>query len=233
MSSLPASPNPQKPRLFTLGRRVGGALLPRLRSAGIRPEDGPGQQAAAASPARHAADPPPPAVQASLAVPAVPASLPGPALPARIPYSEWKGPRPRAVRLGFTVIILAGFISLAGGVAASRRTVTELPAGIAQLGQLGLSVREYAAAVQIVTLATSLVVFGLYVLFACMIREGRNWARIGGSLLAGAALVLALRTGTEPQTWAALVAVAGLVPLYGRQCARYFRPRRSQYLGMS
>lgn len=171
------------------------------------------------------------AVPASVAIPAAPGSSPAPALPARIPYSEWKGPRPRTVRLGFALMMLAGCISLAGGVAASRRPLTELPPDAAQLGQLGVTAADYSAAMQAVTLAASLVAFGLYVLFAFMIREGRNWARIGASVIAAAALVLALREDNMPQTAALLLAAAGLVPLYRQRCSRYFRPRRSQYLG--
>lgn len=253
MSSLPASPNPQKSRAFTLGRRVRSALAAGSRAPAALHEDtaegtrttpaapvsstaSPAAASPAAAPANVEERPEPFAVPASVAIPAIPAapgSAPAPALPARIPYSEWKGPRPRTVRLGFALIMLAGFISLAGGVAASRRPLTELPPDAAQLGQLGVTAADYSAAMQAVTLAASLVVFGLYVLFAFMIREGRNWARIGASIIAAAALVLALREDSMPQIAALLLAAAGLVPLYGQRCSRYFRPRRSQYLGES
>lgn len=260
MSSLPASPNPQKSRALTLGRRVRSALTTGFRTpAAVHEDTADGTRAAAAShvsstasataptapvaPAEQAELPATPldtkersgpfTVPASVAIPAAPASPPAPAVPARIPYSEWKGPRPRTVRLGFVLIMLAGFISLAGGVAAGRRPLTELPPDAAQLGQLGVTAAEYSAAMQVVTLAASLVAFGLYVLFAFMIREGRNWARIGASIIAAAALVLALREDAVPQIAALLLATVGLAPLYGRRCSRYFRPRRSQYLGGS
>ncbi|MFJ7751409.1 hypothetical protein ACIQXM_15820 [Arthrobacter sp. NPDC097144] len=256
MSSLPASPNPQKSRAFTLGRRVRSALAAGSRApAAIHEDTAEGTLASPAAPAGSTASPAasataapapeaqapatiegrsgPSAVPASVTVPAAPGSSPAPALPARIPYSEWKGPRPLTVRLGFALIMLAGFISLGGGVAASRRPLTELPPDAAQLGQLGVTAAEYSTAMQAITLATSLVVFGLYVLFAFTIREGRNWARIGASIIAAAALVLALREDSTPQIAALLLAAAGLVPLYGRRCSRYFRPRRSQYLGES
>lgn len=163
-------------------------------------------------------------------IPEPPAAVPPPALPARIPYSEWKGPRPRTVGLAFALIVIAGMISLSGGIAASRSTVTELPSNIAELGRLGVNTGEYAAAMQVVTLAAALVVFGIYLLIAVLIREGRNWARIGGSVLAAAGLAAAVAAGSAPQVGAVLVAAVGLGMLYRRDCRRYFRPRRSQYL---
>ncbi|MBO0897461.1 hypothetical protein [Arthrobacter sunyaminii] len=168
-----------------------------------------------------------------MVVPDMPSAVPAPALPARIPYSEWKGPRPRAVRVAYALIMLAGCISLISGVQASRAPVTEMPPLVVQLGELGVDTGEYAAVLQFVTLAATLVVFGLYLLFASMIREGRNWARIGGSVLVASALVWAVLNAVVPQTVALLVAALGLALLYRRDCARYFRPRRSQYLGES
>ncbi|WAP52387.1 hypothetical protein OL239_03670 [Arthrobacter sp. ATA002] len=91
---------------------------------------------------------------------------------------------------------------------------------------------EYAAALQVAALASAVVVFGIYLLVAVLIREGRNWARIGGSVLATAGLAEAAAAGAAPQAAALLVAAAGLALLYRRDCNRYFRPRRSQYLGM-
>ena len=167
-----------------------------------------------------------------MVIPALPNAAPSPPLPARIPYSEWKGQRPRAVRLGFTLIMLGGLLSLIGGVQTSRLPVTNLPPTATLLEQLGVGADKYAAVIQGAILAASLVAFGLYALLACLIREGRNWARIGGSVLAAAALVIALKSGSEPQVLAVLVAAGGLALLYRADCARYFRPRRSQYLGI-
>lgn len=248
MSSLPASRNPLIIRVSTLGHKARRLLLTTLRtprSGGTNPDvpltpglSSPEEQQAAPAISPAATPEPAPktprtAPPAGLTVPEMPSAVPAPAVPARIPYSEWKGPRPRAVRLAFALILLAGFISLVNGVEASRAPVTELPPLVVQLGQLGVDTREFAAALQFVTLATALVVFGLYLLFASMIREGRNWARIGGSVLAGAALVWAVLNAPVPQTAALLVAAVGLALLYRRDCARYFRPRRSQYLGQS
>lgn len=203
------------------------ASTPKAARAAI-PTAAPAPAAAPSADAAKAAlsvDPPP-----GLVIPAAPTTIPSPPLPARIPYSEWKGPRPRAVRLGFTLIMLAGLISLFGGVKASRIPVTELPPIAAPLERVGVNAGDYTAVMQAALLAASLVAFGLYVLFACMIREGRNWARIGGSLLAAAALVVALKSGSETQVVAVLVAGGGLALMYRQDCARYFRPRRSQYL---
>lgn len=163
-------------------------------------------------------------------VPPPPAATPRPAVPARIPYREWKGPRPRAVGLGFVTILLAGVISLTGGIAASRAPVTGPPVYAALLERVGVDAAEFAAAVQGVTLATALVVFGLYLLIAVLIREGRNWARIGASVLAGAALAATMQADAVLQVLAVLVAIAGLALLYLDKCNTYFRPRRSRYL---
>ena len=237
MSSLPASPNPQKARVSSLGTKIRSLATARIRTARSGPK-APGDEPAAALPSPQrppaAALPAPKHRQlAGVVVPNMPSAVPGAALPARIPYSEWKGRRPRAVRLAFTLILLAGFISLISGVQAGRAPITELPPLVVQLGELGVDTGEYRAALQFITLAASLVVFGLYLLFACMIREGRNWARIGGSVLVAAALVAAFLNAAVPQMVALLVAAAGLALLYRRDCARYFRPRRSQYLGES
>ncbi|WP_146070446.1 hypothetical protein [Arthrobacter sp. 08Y14] len=233
MSSLPASPNPQKTRVSTLGTKVRALVTARIRTARSGPGEPGSEPESAARPTKEYPAPPAPRHRelAGVVVPDMPSAVPAPALPARIPYSEWKGPRPRAVRVAFALIMLAGCISLISGVQASRAPVTELPPLVVQLGELGVDTGEYAAVLQFVTLAATLVVFGLYLLFASMIREGRNWARIGASVLVASALVWAVLNAVVPQTVALLVAALGLALLYRRDCARYFRPRRSQYLG--
>ncbi|MCC3268390.1 hypothetical protein MUG94_14820 [Arthrobacter gengyunqii] len=235
MSSLPASPNPQKTRVSTLGTKVRTMITARIRTARSGPREPGSEPVSVTRPTEKHPAPPAPRHRelAGVVVPDMPSAVPAPALPARIPYSEWKGPRPRAVRLAFALILLAGFISLISGVQAGRAPITELPPLVVQLGELGVDTSEYAAALQFIALAAALVVFGLYLLFAFMIREGRNWARIGGSVLVAAALVAAFLNAAVPQTVALLVAAAGLALLYRRDCARYFRPRRSQYLGES
>jgi hypothetical protein len=222
MSSLPASPNPQKPRVLDLGRKARGVLGARVPAAHRRAD----------RPAPPTAGPPTATAlpAGELVIPKPPAAAPPPALPARIPFSEWKGPRPRAVSLAFALIVVGGIISLSGGIATSRSPVTELPPNIAELEMLGVDAGEYAAAMQVVALAAALVVFGIYLLLAVLIREGRNWARIGGSVLAAAALTKAVAAGSGVQVAALLVAAAGLGMLYRSDCRRYFRPRRSQYL---
>lgn len=132
----------------------------------------------------------------------------------------------------FVLIVAAGVISLWGGIQASRSPVTELPAIAVQLEKIGVGAGEYAAALQVATLACSVVLFGVYLLVAVLVREGRNWARIGGSVLAAAGLAGAAAAGSDSQGLAALVAAGGLCLLYPGGCSRYFRPRRSQYLGM-
>lgn len=255
MSSLPASPNPQKPRVYDLGRKARGALGTRIPASRRRadtaapptaaPTPAPGEEPAGGDqPSGYV---PPTAGSGNayfggadfgssgtseLLIPQPPAADPPPALPARIPYSEWKGPRPRSVGLAFALIVIAGSISLSGGIAASRRPVTELPSNVAELGRLGVDTAEYAAAMQVVTLAAALVVFGIYLLIAVLIREGRNWARIGASVLAAAGLAAAVDAGPGPQMIAVLMAAVGLGLLYRSDCRRYFRPRRSQYLSM-
>lgn len=235
MSTFPASPNPQKPRLHVLSQKARGALHVRNRAPG-------GHRAAAPTPSSAAEPAPgprrrtvPPALTAALvpgaSIPDPPAAEPQPAAPARIPYREWKGPRPRAVGLAFGLLVVAGIISLAGGIEASRTPVPELPAALAPLEQFGVDTGNYAAALHAVTLAATLVVFGIYLLSAVLIREGRNWARIGCSVIAAAGLGAAILTGSAPQLIAVLVAIGGLGLLYRRECSRYFRPRRSQYLG--
>lgn len=235
MSSLPASPNPQKTRVSTLGTKVRTLVTARIRTVRSGPGESGSEPVSAARPTEKHPAPPTPRHRelAGVVVPDMPSAVPAPALPARIPYSEWKGPRPRAVRVSYALIMLAGCISLISGVQASRAPVTELPPLVVQLGELGVDTGEFAAVLQFVTLAATLVVFGLYLLFASMIREGRNWARIGGSVLVASALVWAVLNAVVPQTVALLVAALGLALLYRRDCARYFRPRRSQYLGES
>ena len=235
MSSLPASPDPQKTRVSALGTKVRTLVTARIRTARSSPREPGGEPVSAARPTEKHPAPPAPRHRevAGVVVPDMPSAVPAPALPARIPYSEWKGPRPRAVRVAYALIMLAGCISLISGVQASRAPVTEMPPLVVQLGELGVDTGEYAAVLQFVTLAATLVVFGLYLLFASMIREGRNWARIGGSVLVASALVWAVLNAVVPQTVALLVAALGLALLYRRDCARYFRPRRSQYLGES
>lgn len=227
MSSLPASPNPPKRRVFGLSRTARGALGTRLPAAYRR-------AAAPASTTPAPAAPAPPAARTGTrSIPEPPAAVPAPAVPARIPYSEWKGPRPTSVGAAFVLIVAAGVTSLCGGILASRSPVTELPSNAAQLEKLGVDAGEFTAALQVITVAAAIVVFGIYLLVAVLIREGRNWARIGGSVLAAAGLAAAVAAGSAVQGFAVLVAAGGLGLLYRGDCSRYFRPRRSQYLGMS
>ena len=265
MSSLPASPNPPKRRVFGFSQRARGLLGSRLPAVYRRPAapdsaapppGSPGTPAdslttpaasqvpatsitAAPAAAKEAAVPGentaagPPAGTGGLSIPEPPAAPPPPAVPARIPYSEWKGPRPRLVGAAFVLIVAAGVISLWGGIQASRSPVAELPSIAAQLEKIGIGAGEYATALQVSTLASSVVLFGVYLLVAVLVREGRNWARIGASVLAAAGLAGAAAAGSASQGLAVLVAAAGLCLLYGGDCSRYFRPRRSQYLSMS
>ena len=255
MSSLPASPKPQKPRIRDLGRRArgvfGAGIRTSRRQAGTAvvptavPPPGTAETPAAeghtgvmdppvsSAPVSSPASASPDAsgsLTGDLFIPDPPATRPPQALPARIPYGEWKGPRPRAVGLAFAMILVAGIISLSGGIEASRNPVTELPVNAAVFQRLGVDPGQYATAMQVVTLAAALVVFGIYLLIAVLILEGRNWARVGGSILAAAGLAAAVAAGSGAQVAAVLMAAAAFGLLYIGDCRRYFRPRRSQYL---
>ena len=150
---------------------------------------------------------------------------------ARIPYREWKGRRPRLVSLGAALVFLAGITSLVGGLNTAFAPPAELPPLLAWLETLGVNGADLAASVQAVTLASTVVLFGIYVLMSSLVREGRNWARIAGVVLSTVALTAALLQGSSSQTLASLVAAAGFGLTFRHECSRYFKPRMSQYLG--
>lgn len=214
MSSFPASPTPPRQRESRRGRGIRSALSLRADARGVQAKPGASRPTANAGQRT-----------------APPDWAPLPAALIRVPYREWKGPRPRVVSLSAALIVLGGIITLVGGIAATRTPVPELSSTAAQLERLGVDVTRYAAVFQGLALATALVVFGLYLLFAFLIREGRNWARIGGTVLVGPALVAALVHGEVAQVFATAAAAAGLALLYRRDCNRYFRPPHSRYRG--
>ncbi|MCC9195596.1 hypothetical protein QNO08_14930 [Arthrobacter sp. zg-Y820] len=158
-----------------------------------------------------------------------------------------KGAPPREVMTGFWLILAAGILTLIYMIASSLSISaadifsTVSPEDRQMFEDAGMTeetVRSFAATTGIVM---SLIVLGIYVLIAFLIRSGKNWARIIGTVFAALSVVgvlLSLVTGlafSSPieliSLLGSLAGIAGIVMLYRPQAQPYFqsRPRFGPY----
>ena len=158
-----------------------------------------------------------------------------------------KGAPPREVMTGFWLILAGGILTLIYMIASSLSISAEdifgsLSAEDRQVfdeaGMTEETVQSFAVTTGIVM---SLIVLAVYVLIAFLIRGGKNWARIIGTVFASLSAVgvlLSLVTGlafSSPMELVSLLAslagIAGIVMLYRPQAQPYFqkRPRFGPY----
>ena len=135
-------------------------------------------------------------------------------------------------------VIVTAYILIAGaGVVNLTATLTAvarmpfndaLPPYLALLERYGFNGPLYAKIIAAVDVAYAVVVFGIALLFATLIREKRRWARVAAAVLAAAALFYGINLGTEWQLTSAVLAAAGTALSFTKGAAPWFRPRSLQ-----
>lgn len=154
------------------------------------------------------------------------------AYPAGQSYAQYPGgpggavkpPRPREVSMAFWLILAAAALFLVDTFLTAADPLADMPPEMGQqLSAEGLSPADLAGMLSAVIVVFGLLFMGLYLLIAFMIRKGRNWARITGTVLAAISL---LQVANGPLAVAyVLLGIAGIVLCYLKPSNDYFSPR--------
>ena len=167
-----------------------------------------------AAPRPAAKTPPRPGRQPSL--PAETASRP------RITGLRTRRRAPLAVTAAALLVAAGGAVALLAGLQSAMDPQRPVPAAAAQLEELGVPADVILSVARIADAAVAAVVFGIYLLLASLIRDGRNWARVGCCILVAAALFLGLRDAAYLHVTAALLAGVGTGLLFLPRGSGYF-----------
>lgn len=152
-----------------------------------------------------------------------------------------KGAPPREVMTGFWLILAAGlltfiYMTVSYLSLADAASFSMLDADDRQMVQdAGMTEETFRSVFVTTGVILSLLVLLVYVLIAFLIRKGKNWARILGTVfaaLSAVGLLLSLVTGAAFSSpaellslLASLAGIAGIVMLYRPQAQPYFQPR--------
>ncbi|MEB7505826.1 hypothetical protein [Arthrobacter koreensis] len=206
----------------------------------------PGQDAAATLPAVPDAQPgnsgPAPAPAADPR-PARPAAQPRPAAktpprpghpptpaetphrPPRITDRRTRRPAPLAINAAALLITAGGVVGLIAGLRAAMDPERPAPQAAAQLAELRVPVETILSLARIADVAVAAVAFGLFLLMASLVRDGRSWSRPGTCVLVAAALFFGFRDDSFAHVAAALLAGIGAGMLFLPPSGRYFATR--------
>ena len=148
------------------------------------------------------------------------------------PAKPAKGPAPREVLIGSWLILAAGALSFINNVITSfdlpSLLTPEEQQTITDGGMDGQSVNSFLVSFGIVVAVIGL---GFYILIGLMVRRGKNWARILGTVFAAFSLISIVTTAgtyfSSPLGFLALLSsllgIAGIVLLYLPASRPYFR----------
>lgn len=182
---------------------------------------------------------PPPAAPTAARTPAGPLSAAkappqperSPAAPAAVPPAPRISGRrtrrraPFAVNGAALLILAGGTLALVTGLRAAMDPLRPVPLAALQLQDLGVPVESVLTLARIGDAAVTAVAFGLYLLLATLVRDGRNWARSGVCVLVAVALFFGFRDGSFALVATALLAGMGAGLLFLPPSARYFATR--------
>jgi hypothetical protein len=134
-----------------------------------------------------------------------------------------KPPRPREVTMAFGLILGAAVVFLLDIFKTAANPLADMPPEMGeQLRAEGMNPAELAGMLSGVIVVFGILFAGLYLLIALMIRKGKNWARITGTVLAALSL-LQLANGPLAVVYV-LLGAAGIVLCYLKPSNEYFRP---------
>lgn len=157
-----------------------------------------------------------------------------------------KGPAPREVLTGFWLILAAGFLALVSIIVttvanADAPLSTVTPDEREMIENSGVSEEMLSSTFVGAGVILGVIVFLVYLLVAVLIRKGKNWARILGTVFAAMSAVsvllnimAAVSLGVSLDilyVLSALLGIAGIVMLYRPPSQPYFRsqPRFGPY----
>lgn len=148
--------------------------------------------------------------------------------------SQQPGPSrvPQLVNVSFWMILAAGVLTLIGipltiALLNSSEGQAMIQRALEGQGSQGaeISVSSIVGVAITFVVIISLVMAGLYALVAFKVRQGKNWARILGTVLAAISLLGLTQIGVGTIT--ILLGVAAIVLLYLPQSAPYFRKQQA------
>ncbi|MCC3272523.1 hypothetical protein [Arthrobacter zhangbolii] len=130
----------------------------------------------------------------------------------------------------YALIAGAGIMNLMATLAAVARLPGSdtLPPYLGLLERYGFNASLYGRILAAVDVAYAVVIFGIAMLLASLVRDKRRWARVASAVLAAVALLYCINLGTGWQLAAACLAAAGAAATFTKGAAPWFRPRTLQ-----
>ncbi len=141
--------------------------------------------------------------------------------PPRISDRRTRRRAPFAVNASALLILAAGVLHLTASLQAALDPLRPVPQAAGQLQELGVPVDMVLSVARAADVAVAVVAFGIYLLLASLIRDGRNWARAGVCVLVAAGLFFGFRDSTFPHVAAALITALGAGLLFTPSGTRY------------
>ncbi|WP_051476897.1 hypothetical protein [Arthrobacter sp. Br18] len=139
-----------------------------------------------------------------------------------------KGPAPQKVNTAYWLIIAAGVVNLLSAVFLSLNPLASVPPDqLVDLESSGVDPASLTGLISTLVIVFSLISLALYVLIAVMIRRGRNWARITGTVFAVLS-IFSIASGFLAAI-SVLLGVAGIVLCYLKPSNEYFAPHPQRY----
>ncbi|MBG6216198.1 hypothetical protein IWX75_000635 [Arthrobacter sp. CAN_A6] len=138
------------------------------------------------------------------------------------------GPAPQKVNTAYWLIIAAGVVNLLAAVFMSLNPLGSItPDQLADLEASGLDPASLTSLISTIVIVVALISLALYVLIAVMIRRGKNWARITGTVFA-ALSIFGIGSGILAAI-SVLLGIAGIVLCYLKPSNEYFAKRPLGY----
>ncbi|WP_026532934.1 hypothetical protein [Arthrobacter sp. H41] len=142
--------------------------------------------------------------------------------------AQGKGPVPQKVNTAYWLIIAAGVVNLFAAVFMSLNPLGAItPGQIADLEASGMDPASLTGLISTIVIVVAIISLALYVLIAVMIRRGKNWARITGTVFA-ALSIFGIASGFLAAI-SVLLGVAGIVLCYLKPSNEYFAKRPLGY----
>ena len=152
-------------------------------------------------------------------MPSAPAAAPR---PPRISDRKTRRPAPFPVKAAVLFITAGGVLGLIAGLRAALDPDRPAPQAAAQLAELRVPVETILSLARVADVAVAAVAFGIFLLLASLVRDGRSWARTGACVVVAAALFFGFRDGSFVHVAGALLAGLGTGLAFMPASSRYF-----------
>lgn len=142
--------------------------------------------------------------------------------------AQQKGPAPKRVNTAYWLIIAAGAVNLLAAVLMSLNPLASItPDQLTTLEDSGVDPSSLTDLFSSVVIVFAVISLALYVLIAVMIRRGKNWARITGTVFA-ALSIFSIASGFLAAI-SVLLGITGIVLCYLKPSNEYFAKRPLAY----